>query len=319
MSNPDDDTKWQAEDQISRSFIHDPEFTTLVENTRPVDEIDVDRYDAIIVAGGQAPMYNFDTASNLHHKFVEFYERGKLAAALCHGTAILRYATLSNGDVLVTGKTVTGFPNVEEDFAENAVWDMGALPRGTPLSGSSRNRTRPSHGVRSSSCRSPGRPRSPPRRQPTVPDREAHPTGAAGTTDPAPEQCPRHLRLRLCRRLQTLCADHCRSEQPMSADRARRSAQAHTAPARHRADHRGRHRIRRSHRAGFVVGDFGRALMFARRASDGLRRDGRVALLAQTLVLESFSALYLGRWDVMQVASSEALRFAEETDQPHGP
>lgn len=29
--------------------------------------------------------------------------------------------------MLVTGKTVTGFPNVEEDFADNAVWDMGAL------------------------------------------------------------------------------------------------------------------------------------------------------------------------------------------------
>jgi putative intracellular protease/amidase len=29
----------------------------------------------------------------------------------------------------VKGKTVTGFANVEEDFADNAVWGMGALPR----------------------------------------------------------------------------------------------------------------------------------------------------------------------------------------------
>ena len=129
MSNPDDVTKWQAEDQISRGFMHDPEFMKLVENTRPVDEIDVHRYDAIIVAGGQAPMFTFDTATNLHAKFVEFYEQGKVAAALCHGTAILRYATLSNGEPLVKGKTVTGFPNVEEDFADNAVWDMGVLSR----------------------------------------------------------------------------------------------------------------------------------------------------------------------------------------------
>ena len=27
------------------------------------------------------------------------------------------------------GKTVTGFANVEEDFAENAVWNMNLLPR----------------------------------------------------------------------------------------------------------------------------------------------------------------------------------------------
>ena len=129
MSNPDDVTKWQSKDQISRGFIHDPEFMTLVDNTRPVDDIDVSRYDAIVVAGGQAPMFSFETATSLHAKFVEFYEQGKIAAALCHGTAILRYATLSNGEPLVKGKTVTGFPNVEEDFADNAVWDMGAMPR----------------------------------------------------------------------------------------------------------------------------------------------------------------------------------------------
>jgi putative intracellular protease/amidase len=29
----------------------------------------------------------------------------------------------------VRGKTVTGFANVEEDFADNAVWSMNLLPR----------------------------------------------------------------------------------------------------------------------------------------------------------------------------------------------
>jgi putative intracellular protease/amidase len=41
----------------------------------------------------------------------------------------LRYAKLSNGDYLVRGKTVTGFANVEEDFADNAVWSMNLLSR----------------------------------------------------------------------------------------------------------------------------------------------------------------------------------------------
>jgi putative intracellular protease/amidase len=52
-----------------------------------------------------------------------------VAAALCHGVALLRYARLSNGDYLAAGRTVTGFANVEEDYADRAVWDMGALPR----------------------------------------------------------------------------------------------------------------------------------------------------------------------------------------------
>ncbi|MFO1151743.1 MAG: hypothetical protein U1E62_25490 [Alsobacter sp.] len=56
-------------------------------------------------------------------------EAGKIAAALCHGTAILRYARFSTREALVSGKTVTGFANAEEDFADKAVWDMGLLPR----------------------------------------------------------------------------------------------------------------------------------------------------------------------------------------------
>lgn len=68
--------------------------------------------------------------------------------------------------------------------------------------------------------------------------------------------------------------------------------------------------------AGFVVGDFQRSLQMAQRSSDGLRRDGRLAVLAAALVLQSFSALYLGRWDLTYTASEEALRLAEETHQP---
>jgi putative intracellular protease/amidase len=86
-------------------------------------------FDAIVVAGGQAPMFTFDRAVTLHKKFAEFYEAGKIACALCHGTAILRYCKLSNGEYLAKGKTVTGFANVEEDFADNAVWSMDLLPR----------------------------------------------------------------------------------------------------------------------------------------------------------------------------------------------
>jgi putative intracellular protease/amidase len=45
--------------------------------------------------------------------------------------APLRYARLSTGELLAKGPT--GFANVEEDFADNTVWEMGALPRGRHL------------------------------------------------------------------------------------------------------------------------------------------------------------------------------------------
>lgn len=129
MSDPDDASKWQAEDVISRGYKNDPGFMELIENTGKVDDIDVERYDTLVVAGGQGPMFTFEAAENLHAKFSEFYETGKPTAALCHGVAILRYAKLAGGEPLVQGKTVTGFANIEEDFSDQAVWESGALPR----------------------------------------------------------------------------------------------------------------------------------------------------------------------------------------------
>jgi putative intracellular protease/amidase len=94
-----------------------------------VSAIRLDKFDAIVVAGGQGPMFTFETARDLHTRFVEFYESGRVACALCHGVALLCYARSSNGEFLARGKTVTGFANVEEDFADNAVWSMNLLPR----------------------------------------------------------------------------------------------------------------------------------------------------------------------------------------------
>jgi putative intracellular protease/amidase len=129
MSDPEDESQWQAEDVISRGYKHDPAFVKLVENTKPVDGLNVDEYHVMVVAGGEGPMFTFERAENLQRKFSEFYESGKVTAALCHGVAILRYARLSNGEPLVQGKTVTGFANIEEDFADQAVWEAGALNR----------------------------------------------------------------------------------------------------------------------------------------------------------------------------------------------
>lgn len=133
MSDPRDASGYSASDLISLGFLASPQRAALVEHTARVDGLEVDRYDALLVAGGQAPMFNFEAATNLHRKFAEFFEAGKVVAALCHGVAILRYARLGNGELIAKGRTVTGFANVEEDFADEAVWSIGLLPRGQHL------------------------------------------------------------------------------------------------------------------------------------------------------------------------------------------
>jgi putative intracellular protease/amidase len=129
LSDPADPSGYSAGDLITTGFMHTPKLMALLENTPAASAIDAARFDAIMVAGGQGPMVTMQSATALHSKFVEFYAAGKIAAALCHGSSILRYAQLQSGEFLVKGKTVTGFANVEEDFADNAVWTYGLLSR----------------------------------------------------------------------------------------------------------------------------------------------------------------------------------------------
>jgi ATP/maltotriose-dependent transcriptional regulator MalT len=54
-------------------------------------------------------------------------------------------------------------------------------------------------------------------------------------------------------------------------------------------------------------------------AVDGLRRDGRLGLLARALVSQAWVAVQLGTWSVAVPAAEEGLRLAAETGQPFFP
>ncbi len=121
LSDPRDASGYSADDLISMGFLHTPNLMALLENTKSLNDISVQTYDAIVVAGGQSPMFTFPTESRLHELIAEFYEAKKVTAALCHGTCALLHVKLSDGSHLIHGKTMTGFANVEEDFANKVV------------------------------------------------------------------------------------------------------------------------------------------------------------------------------------------------------
>jgi DNA-binding CsgD family transcriptional regulator len=68
--------------------------------------------------------------------------------------------------------------------------------------------------------------------------------------------------------------------------------------------------------AAFNLADFDRALVFADRAVDVLRAQGRLSTVAQVQVTRAWAALYVGRWNDAYVAADEAYRLAVETRQP---
>jgi putative intracellular protease/amidase len=121
LSDPRDPSKWSSQDLVTMGFVNTPELMALLEDTPTLVDLELDEYDAIMVAGGLAPMFGFRDNEQLHDALRRFYESERPTCIYCHGTAALVDLKLSDGSYLVSGKTVTGFSNAEEDYSDSFV------------------------------------------------------------------------------------------------------------------------------------------------------------------------------------------------------
>jgi putative intracellular protease/amidase len=120
-SDPRDESGYSAEDLISLGFIDSPAHMRLVEESKPLVAVRVEDYDGALLVGGQGPMYTFWGDERVHAVATAFYEAGKVTAVICHATCALLDTRLSDGRLLVEGKTWTGFANSEEDYVDEFV------------------------------------------------------------------------------------------------------------------------------------------------------------------------------------------------------
>lgn len=121
FSDPEDPSGYSADDILSLGFKKSAKHRALIEDTKSIADVNPANYDAIFVTGGQSPMVTFRGNARLQRLVADFFEAGKITALVCHGTCLLLETRLSNGELLVKGKTWTGFANAEEQFADSFV------------------------------------------------------------------------------------------------------------------------------------------------------------------------------------------------------
>ena len=119
-SDPRDASKYSSSDLISLGFINSLEHFKLIENSKPISQLNLPDYDSILFVGGQAPMYTFFNDQRVHDLTAGCFKAGKITAVLCHATCIL-LKTMVDGKLNVDGKTWTGIANSEEKFADEFV------------------------------------------------------------------------------------------------------------------------------------------------------------------------------------------------------
>ncbi|KZS46140.1 glutamine amidotransferase [Paenibacillus glucanolyticus] len=108
-----------------------------LENTKKLDNVMAEGFEGIFLPGGHGTMFDLPDNQKLQQLLREFYEAGKIVAAVCHGPAGLVGATLSNGQPLVAGKRVNAFTDREEEttglgsylpfLLESKIRDLGAI------------------------------------------------------------------------------------------------------------------------------------------------------------------------------------------------
>lgn len=117
-SDPEDQSGYSAHDLVSLGFKKSPQHAALLQNTKSIADVTVEEYDAIFLVGGQSPMITMIDDMALHRFVARAYEARKIVAIVCHGACVLLKTRLSNGELLVKGKTWTGFANSEEMYAD---------------------------------------------------------------------------------------------------------------------------------------------------------------------------------------------------------
>jgi putative intracellular protease/amidase len=97
-------------------------FRQKADRTLTPQQIDADEYAAVFIGGGTASLFDASKDQRLLSIIATIYERGGVVGACGHGPGSLGDVKLSNGQYLVKGKRLTGFPNASE---QNSKWTKG--------------------------------------------------------------------------------------------------------------------------------------------------------------------------------------------------
>lgn len=105
----------QPEDELQQQYLYDRDFMFMLQHTYPPQSINPNDYSIVQFTGGSAPIFDVPQNKDIQRISMHVYEQNKgVIAAVCHGTAGLVNLRTTDGQYLVAGKRVNGFPDASE-------------------------------------------------------------------------------------------------------------------------------------------------------------------------------------------------------------
>jgi putative intracellular protease/amidase len=103
-SDPYFEHSTEAEDLVSKGFLSDSELVAKLDTTLKLADVDLNRYDAVHVAGGRGATFDLYPNSDVAKVLEHFWAKGQVVGAICHGAI-----ALGNIPERVRGRRTTGY------------------------------------------------------------------------------------------------------------------------------------------------------------------------------------------------------------------
>ena len=114
---PIDPHSLQLAEAVDWEWYHNKAFMNRLGATLKPSDINPNDYAVIYYAGGHGVIWDFPEDATLQTISQHIYENGGIVSSVCHGAVGLLNIKLTNGALLIAGKSVTGFSNEEETLA----------------------------------------------------------------------------------------------------------------------------------------------------------------------------------------------------------
>jgi putative intracellular protease/amidase len=100
-----------------KRFLKDVEAMESLSHSSTLEEIDANNFDLAFISGGPGAMWDLANNKLLKQLLEAFNNSKKLIGSVCHGVVALLSLQNNEGELLIKGKNLTGFSNIEEESA----------------------------------------------------------------------------------------------------------------------------------------------------------------------------------------------------------
>ena len=104
-----------AQTEATKRFKSDDAAQKELANTEVLSSVSADGFDAIFYPGGHGPLWDLAEDKASINLIESFAASDRPVGAVCHAPAVFKHTKGTDDKPLVSGKTVTGFTNTEEE------------------------------------------------------------------------------------------------------------------------------------------------------------------------------------------------------------